>query len=65
MVEIFKFGGMEVMKEDVVDMFIKIKRVFQYEVENDEVVEDEYVLMCDMMMLEVFLNGFIILKRGK
>ncbi|MBD2807461.1 DUF1456 family protein, partial [Xenorhabdus sp. ZM] len=28
-------------------------------------IEDEYVLTCDMMMLEAFLNGFITLKRGK
>lgn len=41
MVEIFKLGGMEVTKEDVVDMLTKIKRVPQHEAENDEVAEDE------------------------
>lgn len=65
MVEIFKLGGMEVTKEDVVDMLTKIKRAPQHEAENDDVIEDEYVLTCDMMMLEAFLNGFITLKRGK
>lgn len=65
MVEIFKLGGMEVTKEDVVDMLTKIKRAPQHEAENDEVAEDEYVKTCDMMMLEAFLNGFITLKRGK
>lgn len=43
MVEIFKLGGMEVTKEDVVDMLTKIKRAPQHEAENDEVAEDEYV----------------------
>ncbi|QUG82274.1 DUF1456 family protein [Bacillus nitratireducens] len=65
MVEIFKLGEMEVTKEDVVDMLTKIKRSPQHEAENDDVIEDEYVLTCDMMMLEAFLNGFITLKRGK
>ncbi len=65
MVEIFKLGGMEVTKEDVVDMLTKIKRAPQHEPENPDVEEDEYVKTCDMMMLEAFLNGFITLKRGK
>lgn len=63
MVEIFKLGGMEVTKEDVVDMLTKIKRVPQHEAENDDVIEDEYVKTCDMMMLEAFFNGFITLKE--
>ncbi|MGF9963777.1 DUF1456 family protein [Bacillus rhizoplanae] len=65
MVEIFKLGGMEVTKEEVVDMLTKIKKSPQHEAENADVVEDDYVLPCDMMMLESFLNGFITLKRGK
>lgn len=64
MVEIFKLGGMEVTKEDVVDMLTKIKRAPQHEAENDDVIEDEYVKTCDMMMLEAFFNGFITLKEG-
>lgn len=63
MVEIFKLGGMEVTKEDVVDMLTKIKRAPQHEPENPDVEEDEYVKTCDMMMLEAFLNGFITLKE--
>ncbi|MGG2093966.1 DUF1456 family protein [Bacillus sp. S13(2024)] len=65
MVEIFKLGGMEVTKEEVVDMLTKVKKSPQHEAENADVVEDDYVLTCDMMMLESFLNGFITLKRGK
>lgn len=64
MVEIFKLGGIEVTKEDVVDMLTKIKRAPQYEPENPDVEEDEYVKTCDMMMLESFFNGFITLKEG-
>ncbi|MFD0767819.1 DUF1456 family protein [Bacillus sp. CGMCC 1.60114] len=65
MVEIFKLGGIEVTKEEVVDMLTKVKKSPQHEAENADVVEDDYVLTCDMMMLESFLNGFITLKRGK
>ncbi|MEH7457338.1 DUF1456 family protein [Bacillus sp. JJ1127] len=65
MVEIFKLGGMEVTKEEVVDMLTKIKKSPQHEAENADVIEDDYVLTCDMMMLESFFNGFITLKRGK
>ena len=43
MVEIFKLGGMEVTKEDVVDMLTKIKRAPQHEAEDADVIEDEYV----------------------
>ena len=43
MVEIFKLGGMEVTKEDVVDMLTKIKRAPQHEPENPDEEEDEYV----------------------
>lgn len=61
MVEIFKLGGMEVTKEEVVDMLTKLKKSPQQEVDD----ENDYVLTCDIMMLESFLNGFITLKRGK
>lgn len=65
MVEIFKLGGMEVTKEDVVDMLTKIKRAPQHEPEDADIIEDEYVKTCDMMMLEAFLNGFYYFKKRK
>ncbi|WP_017154108.1 DUF1456 family protein [Bacillus bingmayongensis] len=65
MVEIFKLGGIEVTKEEVVDMLTKLKKSPQHEAENADVVESDYVLTCDIMMLESFLNGFITFKRGK
>ncbi|CAM4310544.1 hypothetical protein BAMA_22995 [Bacillus manliponensis] len=61
MVEIFKLGGIEVTKEEVVDMLTKLKKSPQQEVDE----ENDYVLACDIMMLESFLNGFITFKRGK
>ncbi|MBO1582115.1 DUF1456 family protein [Bacillus sp. XF8] len=66
MVEIFKLGGIEVTKEEVVEMLTKLKKSPQDEADNDgDVVENDYVITCDNMMLESFLNGFITFKRGK
>ncbi|WP_426980416.1 DUF1456 family protein [Bacillus pseudomycoides] len=66
MVEIFKLGGIEVTKEEVVEMLTKLKKSPQNEADNDgDVVESDYVLTCENMMLESFLNGFITFKRGK
>lgn len=50
MVEIFKLGGIEVTKEEVIKMLSK---------DTNETEE------LDNSMLESFLNGLIIFKRGK
>lgn len=55
MVDIFKLGGIEVTKEDVLLLLTK---------SNDE-AEDELQLTCTNRMLDSFLNGLIIYKRGK
>ncbi|MBU8880553.1 DUF1456 family protein [Bacillus sp. FJAT-29790] len=55
MVEIFKLGGIEVTKAEVLEMLTK----------QDDINENEEHLKCNNMMLESFLNGFIIFKRGK
>ena len=57
MVEIFKLGGVEVTKEDVPLILTKLNDNF--EDENEERIE------CSNQMLDSFLNGFIIFKRGK
>lgn len=57
MVEIFKLGGIELTKADVLKVLTKPK--------EDEPVEDEDFIECSNMMLESFLNGFITFKRGK
>jgi uncharacterized protein YehS (DUF1456 family) len=59
MVEIFKLGGIDVTKEDVLNLLTKSK-----DSDNDE-AESEPIMKCNNMMLESFLNGFITFKRGK
>lgn len=55
MIEIFKLGGIETTKEDVILLLKKT---------NDHSSADE-VMVCTTHMLNAFLNGFIVLKRGK
>ena len=61
MVEIFKLGGVEVTKEEVLKILTKAKE----DSEEEEVVEDENHIKCNNKMLESFLNGLITHKRGK
>ena len=75
MVEIFKLGGVELTYEEVRKILIKSKNIYHYGVydsgetdeadEADEAEEMEENLKCKNSMLESFLNGFIIFKRGK
>lgn len=57
MVEIFKLGGVEVTKEEVLKMLIKSKDSYDSGLEENQ--------ECSNMLLESFLNGLIIYKRGK
>lgn len=63
MVEIFKHGGVEVTKEEVQKILTKPKDGFD-EAGHDHIENNEYT-PCDDHMLDSFLNGFIIFKRGK
>ena len=68
MVKIFKLGGVELTTEEVRKLLIKSKETYRYndEVdEHDEIEEKEENIKCKNSMLESFLNGFIIYKRGK
>src|SRR4051794_17855570 len=67
MVEIFKLGGVEVTKEEVLKMLIRSKDSYDDEFgnDNDDDDLDEENIKCNHFMLESFLNGFIIFKRGK
>lgn len=56
MVDIFKLGGIEVTKEDVLQLLTK---------SNDDEAENELQMKCTHQMLDSFLNGLIIYKRGK
>ncbi|MGG3451532.1 DUF1456 family protein [Domibacillus aminovorans] len=66
MVEIFKLGGIEVTKEEVLEMLTKSKNSYPNEADSDgDLAENDDVIKCNNNMLESFLNGFIIFKRGK
>jgi uncharacterized protein YehS (DUF1456 family) len=63
MVDIFKLGGIELSKEEVLKMLTKTKDSSDDESDVDvDIAENEG---CSDQMLESFLNGFIIFKRGK
>ncbi len=57
MVEIFKLGDMEVTLEEVREMLTKDR--------NDDNLDNEEDSTVDNVTIESFLNGLIILKRGK
>jgi uncharacterized protein YehS (DUF1456 family) len=65
MVEIFKLGGIKVTKEEVLKMLVKSKDSYDNDVDDDEIDEEEENVKCNNFMLESFLNGLIIFKRGK
>lgn len=65
MVEIFKLGGVEVSKEEVLKILTKSKDSYYDEPEYDDLAEDDEHIKCTNSMLESFLNGFITFKRGK
>ncbi|MFC9597567.1 DUF1456 family protein [Peribacillus butanolivorans] len=63
MVEIFKLGDIEVTREEVMQMLTKPKDGFYDEYDYDDM--DDEGIKCNNTMLESFLNGLIIFKRGK
>src|SRR6185312_11895102 len=56
MAEIFKLGGVDVTVPEVIKILTKSD---DYDAESDEQIK------CNNSMLDSFLNGFIIYKRGK
>lgn len=68
MVEIFKLGGAELTEEIVRKLLIKSKDTYHYNQgvdDGDGREEKEENIKCKNSMLESFLDGFIIFKRGK
>jgi uncharacterized protein YehS (DUF1456 family) len=66
MVEIFKLGGIEVTKAEVLEMLTKSNNIEDNEADNDgDIAENEENIKFSNIMLDSFLNGFIIFKRGK
>ncbi|MEH6944324.1 DUF1456 family protein [Bacillus sp. JJ722] len=62
MLEIFKLGDVEITKEEVRKLLTKTPDSY-YDEEDDDMDED--YIICSNFMLESFLNGLIIFKRGK
>ncbi len=65
MVQIFKQGGIDVTKEDVLKILTKSPDNYDEDDNGSELGEDEAHIKCNNKMLDSFLNGFIIFKRGK
>ena len=67
MVEIFKLGGVELSKEDVLKILKKSNEsdIEEVDEDNHDTDENQDRIECDNNMLEAFLNGLIIFKRGK
>lgn len=65
MIEIFKLGGLTVTKEEVLKILTKSQDSDDELDDFNESSEGGSNIPCTNLMLESFLNGFIIFKRGK
>jgi len=66
MVEIFKLGGVEMTKEDVLRILSKPHEEQGDTVDSmDDIVVNAQHIPCDNPTLDAFFNGFILFKRGK
>ncbi len=64
MLEIFELGGITVTREDLQRMLLKPQKGSEIDSEEEFIANDE-MKKCNNFMLESFLNGFILLRRGK
>ncbi len=65
MMKIFKLGGITVTREELQRMLLKPKNNSNHDSDEDEFIANDDMMICNNYILESFLNGFIILKRGK
>ena len=65
MLESFQLGGVTLTREELQRMLLKPKRGSDINSEDDEFVANDDMKRCNNFMLESFLNGFILQKRGK
>jgi len=65
MLEIFSLGGVKVTKSELLRMLINPKKEEEDKRNDDEFVVDKDLKVCNNHILEAFLNGLIIFKRGK
>ncbi|RDW16076.1 DUF1456 domain-containing protein [Oceanobacillus arenosus] len=64
MVEIFKLGGIDVTREEVQKILTKTKDSYEEGFGTMDAIDHDHI-PCDNFMLESYLNGLIIYKRGK
>ncbi|WP_414839427.1 DUF1456 family protein [Carnobacterium sp. TMP28] len=64
MVELFKLGELDMTKEEVQQLLTKIKAK-QNQEDDEGYSVNEYMKKCKNTVLESFLNGLIIFKRGR
>lgn len=66
MVEMFKLGGVDLTKEEVLKVLTKSEDSYDEEddYDYDEGAENEEHIKCTNSMLDSFFNGLIIYKRG-
>ncbi|WP_042461306.1 YehS family protein [Neobacillus dielmonensis] len=62
MADIFKLGGIKVTKEEVMKILVKTQDSYD---EDGDFADNEEQIRCTNSMLESFLNGLIIFKRGR
>lgn len=62
MIEIFKLGGVEVTKDELLKILTKTKESYD---EDENLADHDDNMKCDNVMLDSFLNGLITFKRGK
>lgn len=65
MIKVFELGGITVTREELQRMLLKPKNSNHMTSDDEEFVAAEDMKRCNNFMLESFLNGFIIFKRGK
>lgn len=59
MIKIFKLGGYDFSREDIINILTKTRDDYESEEEEDNQIK------CDNKMLDAFLDGLIIFHRGK
>ncbi|WP_105615385.1 YehS family protein [Vallitalea okinawensis] len=66
MVEIFKLGNLKTTKEDLLKILRKSEESSHSDVNSHaDIVDNDNYIECNDIMLESFLNGLIIFKRGR
>ena len=65
MMEIFKLGGISVTNDELQRMLLRPKNNSNNDSDEDKFIPNDDMRKCNNYMLESFLNGFIILNRGK